>query len=217
MDCGQIDGEFADTAVFIGACLVWKITPRSFRFIVAVLLLAVADGVAAGNFRDASGFPLRPTFTFGATMRLTPPLFRFILNLYGPYLGAGIRTDHISADWRSIRVSMKLRWYNRNAVGTHFGGSLYSMVDPHLMLMLMNILGSGYVVWDKSATIDFLRPGRGRVHADFTITDNDLEKIRINTGSGGRYLPQFTIDITDEAGELVARVRKTLYIRKKTG
>lgn len=150
-------------------------------------------------------------------MRLTPPLLRFILNIYGPYLGAGIRADYISADWRSIRVSMKLRWYNRNAVGTHFGGSLYSMVDPHLMLMLMNILGSGFVVWDKSAAIDFLRPGRGRVRAEFTITDNDLEKIRINTEGGGKYLPQFTVDITDEGGELVARVTKTLYIRKKTG
>ncbi|KAB2889673.1 MAG: DUF4442 domain-containing protein [Desulfobulbaceae bacterium] len=150
-------------------------------------------------------------------MRLTPPLLRFILNIYGPYLGAGIRADYISADWRSIRVSMKLRWYNRNAVGTHFGGSLYSMVDPHLMLMLMNILGSGYVVWDKSATIDFHRPGRGRVYAGFNITDNDLEKIRLNTEGGGKYLPQFTVDITDEGGELVARVTKTLYIRKKTG
>ena len=150
-------------------------------------------------------------------MRLTPPLLRFILNIYGPYLGAGIRADYISADWRSIRVSMKLRWYNRNAVGTHFGGSLYSMVDPHLMLMLMNILGSGFVVWDKSAAIDFLRPGRGRVRAEFTITDNDLEKIRINAEGGSKYLPQFTVDITDEGGELVARVTKTLYIRKKTG
>ena len=149
-------------------------------------------------------------------MRLIPPLLKFILNIYGPYSGAGIRADHISADWRSIRVSMKLRWYNRNVVGTHFGGSLYSMVDPHLMLMLMNILGSGYVVWDKSAAIDFLRPGRGRVHADFAITDNDLEKIRINTEGGGKYLPQFTVDITDEDGELVARARNTLYIRKKT-
>ena len=91
------------------------------------------------------------------------------------------------------------------------------MVDPHLMLMLMNILGSGFVVWDKSAAIDFLRPGRGRVRAEFTITDNDLEKIRINTEGGGKYLPQFTVDITDEGGELVARVTKTLYIRKKTG
>lgn len=150
-------------------------------------------------------------------MRLTPPLLRFILNMYGPYLGAGIRADYISADWRSIRVSMQLRWYNRNAVGTHFGGSLYSMVDPHLMLMLMNILGNGYVVWDKSATIDFHRPGRGRVHAGFTISDNDLEIIMINTEGGGKYLPQFTVDITDEGGELVARVTKTLYIRKKTG
>ena len=150
-------------------------------------------------------------------MRLTPSLLRILLNIYGPYLGACIHTEHISADWRNIRVSMRLRWYNRNAVGTHFGGSLYSMVDPHLMLMLMNILGSGYVVWDKSAAIDFLRPGRGRVSADFNIDDRTLEEIRVNTEGGGTYLPEFAIDIRDERGELVARVRKTLYIRKKTG
>jgi acyl-coenzyme A thioesterase PaaI-like protein len=150
-------------------------------------------------------------------MRLTPALLRFILNIYGPYLGACIHTDHISPDWRNIRVSMKLRWYNRNAMGTHFGGSLYSMVDPHLMLMLMNILGNGYVVWDKSATIDFLRPGRGRVFADFTIDDRILQEIRTKTEGGDKYLPVFTIDITDERQELVARVIKTLYVRKKTG
>ena len=107
-------------------------------------------------------------------MKLTPRLLRWLLNIYGPYLGAGIRVELISADWRESQVSMKLRWYNRNAVGSHFGGSLYAMVDPHLMLMLMHILGNDYIVWDKSAEIDFVRPGRGRVMANFAITDEEL-------------------------------------------
>lgn len=150
-------------------------------------------------------------------VRLTPRLLKFILNIYSPYLGAGIQVDHISEDWRQIRVSMKLRWYNRNAVGTHFGGSLYAMVDPHLMLMLMNILGKGYIVWDKSAAIDFIRPGKGRVFATFTITDEDIEEIMRRTADGGKYLPKFTVRIEDEQGEMVAQVKKILYIRKKIG
>ena len=149
-------------------------------------------------------------------MKLTPRLFRWILNIYGPYLGAGIRVERISADWREIQVSMKLRWFNRNAVGTHFGGSLYSMVDPHLMLMLMNLLGKDYIVWDKSAEIDFIRPGRGRVMANFTITDDDLQAIRNNTAQGEKYLPHFSIRVIDTEGKLVARIKKILYIRRKT-
>ena len=149
-------------------------------------------------------------------MKLTPRLFRWILNIYGPYLGAGIRVEQISADWREIQVSMKLRWFNRNAVGTHFGGSLYSMVDPHLMLMLMNLLGKDYIVWDKSAEIDFVRPGRGRVVANFIITDDDLQAIRNNTAQGEKYLPHFSIRVIDTEGELVARIKKNLYIRRKT-
>lgn len=148
-------------------------------------------------------------------MKLTPRLFRWILNIYGPYLGAGIRVERISADWREIRVSMKLRWFNRNAVGTHFGGSLYSMVDPHLMLMLMNLLGEDYIVWDKSAEIDFIRPGRGRVVANLAITDDDLQAIWRNTAHGEKYLPHYSIRVTDTEGEQVARVKKVLYIRRK--
>jgi hypothetical protein len=104
-------------------------------------------------------------------MQWTTRRLKFVLNLYGPYLGAGIRIRNISLDWRQLQVSMKLRWYNRNAVGTHFGGSLYSMVDPHLMLLLMKLIGKGYTIWDQAAEITFKEPGKGTVSAIITITD----------------------------------------------
>lgn len=84
-------------------------------------------------------------------LKLSHRASRLLSNFYGPYLGAGVRIRYISPDWKEIRVSMKLHCYNRNAVGTHFGGRLYSMVDPHLMLMLMQLLGEDYVIWDKAA------------------------------------------------------------------
>ncbi len=148
-------------------------------------------------------------------MNLSPGFLRFILNTYPPYLFTGIHVDSIGKDWKRVRVSMKLRWYNRNAVNTHFGGSLYSMVDPHLMLMLMRLLGEDYIVWDKSASIEFVRPGKTTVSADMQIADADLESIRQRLRTEKRILPDFSVTIVDTAGEVVARVVKTLYIRKK--
>lgn len=148
-------------------------------------------------------------------MNISPQLLRFILNIYPPYLGAGVHVDRISQDWKEIDVSMKLRWYNRNAVKTHFGGSLYSMVDPHLMLMLMQILGREYIVWDKAASIEFRRPGQGRVRAALRITGQVLEDIQKELEIRKKVLPQFKVDIVDDFGKTVASVQKTLYIRRK--
>jgi len=148
-------------------------------------------------------------------MNVSPALLRCILNTYPPYLFTGIHVEYIRKDWKGVRVSMKLRWYNRNAVNTHFGGSLYSMVDPHLMLMLMRLLGEDYIVWDKSASIEFVRPGKTTVYADMYITDAVLENIRKRLCTEKRILPDFEVSIVDTAGEVVARVVKTLYVRKK--
>ncbi len=140
---------------------------------------------------------------------------KLLLNIYPPYLGAGVRVTHVDPAWREVRVSMKLRWYNRNAVGSHFGGSLYSMADPHLMLLLMQALGPDYVVWDKAASIDFRRPGVGEVRAVIRITDENLETIRRETAAGDPYRPEFEIEILDGDAAVVATVTKVLHIRRR--
>lgn len=140
---------------------------------------------------------------------------RRILNIYGPYLGAGVRVRHLAKDFREAEVEMRLHWYNRNYVGTHFGGSLFSMIDPFYMLLLMNTLGRDYIVWDASASIEFISPGKGTVRARFVVTDAMLEDIRQQTANGEKYLPTYEVAITDDAGELIARAQKTLYIRRK--
>ncbi|MDZ5602997.1 DUF4442 domain-containing protein [Pseudomonas sp. RP23018S] len=142
-------------------------------------------------------------------------MLRWLLNFYPPYLGAGVRVLSISPDLRRIKVRMKLTLWNRNYVGTQFGGSLYSMVDPFYMLLLIEQLGSEYIVWDKAASIDFIAPGKGTVYADFEVDDALLDDIRQQTAGGKKCLPRLQVDIRDEAGELVARVDKTLYVRLK--
>ncbi len=140
---------------------------------------------------------------------------KFILRMYPPYLGAGVRVRYISPDWHELRVAMKLRWYNRNVMGTQFGGSLYSMIDPHLMLLLMQVLGPDYIIWDKAAEIEFVRPGKGTVTSTITLSDARIDEIRMNTASGQKYLPEFNLEIIDDDGGIVAKVKKILYIRRK--
>lgn len=147
--------------------------------------------------------------------KITPKRIRRLLNWYGPYLGAAVKVDFISEDWKSVRVSMRQSWFNTNAVGTHFGGSLYSMIDPHYMLMLMNLLGKDYIIWDKSAYIDFIKPGKGTVTASFVLTDQDVETIREATKNGDKHLPEYKVEIIDAEGNVVAKARKVLYVRKK--
>jgi acyl-coenzyme A thioesterase PaaI-like protein len=148
-------------------------------------------------------------------MNWSPRKLRFMLNLYPPYLGAGIRTTHVDSEWRELRVEMKLRWFNKNAVGTQFGGSLYSMVDPHLMLLLMQRLGRDYVVWDKSATIDFRKPGTGVVRAVIRVTDEQVEAIRRATADDLPHRPEFDLEIRDGQDQLVASVHKVLHVRRR--
>ncbi len=140
-------------------------------------------------------------------------LFR-LLNLYPAYMGAGVRVK-VSPDLRTFAVRMRLRWWNRNFVGTHFGGSLYSMCDPFFMLILIAALGRGYVVWDKAATIRFRRPGRGTVSATFHIPQERIDEIRAAADAGGKVEPVFQVNVMDERGEVVAEVEKLLYVRRQ--
>ena len=102
---------------------------------------------------------------------------RWLFNVYPPFLGAGVHVSYVAPDWRRIDVSMPLRWYNRNYVGTQFGGSLFTMCDPFLMIMISRIVGRDYLVWDQRAAIEFLRPGRSRVHASFRLDDDAIATI----------------------------------------
>ncbi len=136
------------------------------------------------------------------------------INIWPPFLGSGIRVKW-GRDRKSVQVEMKLRFWNRNYVGTHYGGSLYSMTDPFYMLMLMENLGRDYIIWDKAASIRFRRPGKGRVKAEFRLTDAQLDDIRNRLTTHDRYEPTFAVEVRDEAGEVIADVQKVIHIRRK--
>jgi acyl-coenzyme A thioesterase PaaI-like protein len=146
---------------------------------------------------------------------MKPSTLRRIFNVWPPFLCCGIRVEAIADDWRYARVRLKLRWYNRNYVGTHFGGNLFSMGDPFWMIMTLEALGRDYIVWDKAGAIDFVAPGRADVYAEFRLDEAVLDELRAATANGEKTLRWFEVEIKTATGELVAKVRKQLYVRRK--
>jgi len=137
------------------------------------------------------------------------------MNLWPPFLFSGIHVARISDDFRHVRVELRQRWYNRNYVGTHFGGSLFAMTDPFWMIMVMRRLGRDYLVWDQAAEIRFVKPGRGTVAVEFDLDESVLHKLRAAASDGGKVLRWFGMDVRDATGDVVATVRKQVYVRLK--
>lgn len=141
-------------------------------------------------------------------------VLRWKFNLFPAYRGTGARVTYISADFREVRVKLPLTFRSRNAVGTIYGGSMYGAVDPMYMIMLMQLLGREYVVWDKAATIRFRKPGRNTLFATFQLDDDELDAIRDATASGTPIDRTYNVDLVDAEGVVHASVQKVIYIRK---
>ena len=146
---------------------------------------------------------------------MNPKLLQYGMNLWPPFMGAGIKVEHIGKDYKTARVRLRMGLANRNIVGVHFGGSLFAMTDPFFMMLVQHQLGRSYVVWDQAAKIDFLKPGRGTVYAEFQVTDEQIKEILQAAASGDKVLKDFVVDVKDASGDVVAHIVKTLYIRKK--
>jgi acyl-coenzyme A thioesterase PaaI-like protein len=146
---------------------------------------------------------------------LRQKLLFHLINYWPPYLGAGIRVKKIDMERLTVEVEMKLTAWNRNYVGTQFGGSLYAMCDPFFMLILMEALGPDYIVWDKGASIRFKKPGRKRVSARFQIPPEKVAEIRERLKAERKVEPEFEVQVLDEDGEVIAEIDKLLYVRKK--
>lgn len=138
-----------------------------------------------------------------------------LMNWYPPFIGAGIRLAKANKDGSRYEVTMKLRWYNKNINGTHFGGSLYAMCDPWYVFIVAAQMGNDYIFWDKSASIKYLKPGKGKVTAIFEIPKEEINKIKEEVDRLGTQTYTFSTYVTGPEGEQVAYVQKEIYLRKK--
>ena len=142
-------------------------------------------------------------------------LMRWRFNLSPVYRRTGARITHISHDLREVRIKLPLNWKTRNYVGTIFGGSMYAAVDPLYMVMLINILGPEYIVWDKAASIKFKQPGRSTLHAEIKITKAETDYIRKALKEQTKLDRIYQIELVDETGAVCAVVEKIIHFKKE--
>lgn len=142
-------------------------------------------------------------------------LNRWAFNFFPAYRGTGARITFIAADFRHIKIKVPLNWRTRNYVGTIFGGSMYAAVDPIYMIMFLKLLGPDYVVWDKSGSIRYRRPGRSTLRADFSIGQEELSEIRQILERTEKLDRTYEVELVDEQGEVCARLEKTLHFSRK--
>ena len=162
------------------------------------------------------GEPLLSTyFLRRIANKLSPRFFRIAINLWPPFIGTGVTVQHIADDFCLIKTYAKLHWYNRNLVGTHFGGTLFVMTDAFFMIMLIFNLGKNYIVWDKSASIEFKKPGRGTVFATFQFSKEEIADIRQKADQLDKYIFDRAVDVVDADGTVIASIVKTIYVRRK--
>jgi hypothetical protein len=141
-----------------------------------------------------------------------------LINYWPPFLFSGIKMYYASPNLKKVKVRLRQTWYNRNLVGVHFGGSIFSMTDPFYMSMLLANLNreeSKYIVWDKAAVIKFKKPGKGTISADFEITDELLLFIEKEVAILGKKDFFFKTLVKDETGAVIAEVDKTVSVRLK--
>jgi acyl-coenzyme A thioesterase PaaI-like protein len=138
-----------------------------------------------------------------------------MLNVWPCYWGTGGRVVYLSGDWCRAEVQLKLSARTRNYMGTIFGGSLYGSVDPIYVLMLIKALGPKYVVWDKAASIRFIKPGRGVLQARFELTEGELTAVREAAARGRSVDRVYRVELKDRQGDVCALIEKMLYIRQK--
>lgn len=147
-------------------------------------------------------------------MKIPKKIIFRLISLYPAFFGAGIKI-RVSDDVKTVRAEMKLHFWNKNLVGTQYGGSMFSMCDAPFFLLMVENLGPGYIVWDRSASIIFKKPGKGTVYATFFIPDEEYAGIRRELETANSVNRDFSVDILNREGEVIAIVTKTVYIKKK--
>ena len=142
-------------------------------------------------------------------------LKRWRFNCIPCYWGTGAHVSYLSNDFREIQVTLPLNWRTRNYVGTTFGGSIYGALDPIYMLMLIKNLGPEYIVWDKTATVHFKKPGRTALCAKFLLTAKELSDIQDELTRSRSIERKYLVDLIDDRNVVHASVEKVIYIRKR--
>ena len=143
-------------------------------------------------------------------------LFKYGFNFSPMYKRSTAKIIEVSNDLLNVRIRLPLSYKNKNYVNSIFGGSMFSAVDPIPMTQLIILLGTNYVVWDKSAEVIFKKPAKENLYADFNYSEKELAEIKEQVSKENEIEIIKITELTNEdKTKVYCEVKKTIYIADK--
>jgi acyl-coenzyme A thioesterase PaaI-like protein len=136
-----------------------------------------------------------------------------MFNQFPAFKVTGGEIIFVSNDFLEVHLRFNLSETTINYHKTAFGGAIYSSLDPVYPLQLIHILGdANFVVWDLSATIDYLKPIDRDVYAKFLLSNEQINEIKINVKNKNKSVITLPVEYQDLDGNIYAKATKTIYI-----
>jgi hypothetical protein len=151
-------------------------------------------------------------------MRVSENTLKWGMRLYPPLLLQRIWIQTIYKNFSGADVKINHSLFTLNFGKALFGGTIYSATDPFYAMLFGQILRNknyNITIWLKSASIQFLKPGKSDLYYSIQITDEMIEEIEIALNNNGVFVKTYTIEVYSKNKELTALAKNEIYIRKK--
>lgn len=138
------------------------------------------------------------------------------LRFYPPLLFQRIWVKKFHQGFRGADVKIYKSLFNKNYNGSIFGGTIYAATDPFYALLFDQLLqrqGFKIRVWLKSASIQYLKPGRSALYFTILITDEMLNDAIEALNTSGKFVKAYPMEIKNRDGEVCATVMNEVYVR----
>ena len=138
------------------------------------------------------------------------------LCFYPPLLFQRIWVRRFHSGFRGVDVKINKTLFNKNYNGSIFGGTIYAATDPFYALLFDQLLqreGFKVRVWLKSASIQYLKPGRSTLYFTIIVTDEMLNDAITALNTTGKFVRAYPMEILNKQGEICATVMNEVYVR----
>lgn len=151
-------------------------------------------------------------------MKVSENMLKWGMRLYPPLLLQRIWVRSIDSGFRGVDVKINRSLITLNFGKAIFGGTIYTATDPFYAMLFGQLLKHKVYhisVWLKSASIQFLRPGRTDLYYRISITDEMINEAEEALNKNGVFIKSYSIEIYSKTGDLYAIAKNEIYIRKK--
>lgn len=152
-------------------------------------------------------------------MKVSEKTLKWVMRLYPPFLFQRIWVQRFHPGFTGVDVKISKSLLNRNYNASIFGGTIYAAADPFYALLFDQLFrrkGFKTRVWLKSASIEYLKPGRTALYFTIMLSEQEVTEAVIALRETGKYIKTFPIAVMDKRGDLCASVQNEVYVRNLT-